>query len=58
MLESKIISSLEKCYPDQKVSDFAELTNISALKNKERFSFIFKAPLTFSRESAKISEKF
>lgn len=38
MIESKIISSLEKCYHDQKVADFAELKSLSALKN-ERISF-------------------
>ena len=37
MIESKIVSSLEKCFPDQKVSDFSPLKSISALQN-ERIS--------------------
>ena len=38
MLTSKIVSSLEKCFIDQKIEDFSSLEYISALKN-ERFSF-------------------
>lgn len=37
MTETRLVSSLEKCFPDQKVSDHPALTHLSVLKN-ERFS--------------------
>ena len=37
MIKTALISSLEKCFPDQQVEDFAPLKSISVLKN-ERFS--------------------
>ena len=38
MLETRIISSLEKCFPESAVTDFEELKEISVLSN-ERLSF-------------------
>ena len=37
MIKTALISSLEKCFPDQKTEDFAPLKYLSVLKN-ERFS--------------------
>ena len=37
MIKTALISSLEKCFPDQQVEDFAPLKALSVLKN-ERFS--------------------
>lgn len=37
MIKTALISSLEKCFPDQQVEDFAPLSALSVLKN-ERFS--------------------
>ena len=37
MIKTALISSLEKCFPDQQVEDFARLKALSVLKN-ERFS--------------------
>ncbi len=37
MIKTALISSLEKCFLDQKVEDFAPITKLSVLKN-ERFS--------------------
>lgn len=37
MTETRLVSSLEKCFPDQTVADFPALTRLSVLKN-ERFS--------------------
>jgi hypothetical protein len=38
MIQTKITSSMEKCFLDSNIADYAELTRISALKN-ERVSF-------------------
>lgn len=37
MIKTALVSSLEKCFPDQQVEDFAPLSALSVLKN-ERFS--------------------
>ena len=44
MIKTALISSLEKCFPDQQVEDFAPLKSLSVLKN-ERFSvqLLFKS---------------
>ena len=38
MILTKITSSMEKCFLDGNIADYAELTHLSALKN-ERISF-------------------
>jgi len=38
MINTRLISSLEKCFPDQNLTDFPELKKLSVLKN-ETFSF-------------------
>lgn len=38
MIKTRLTSSLEKCFPDQQISDFNELCSLSVLKN-ETFSF-------------------
>ena len=38
MIKTRLISSLEKCFHDQSITDFSELSNLSVLKN-ETFSF-------------------
>jgi len=38
MIKTRLISSLEKCFPDQQIKDFSELSKLSVLKN-ETFSF-------------------
>ena len=40
MIQTKITSSLEKCFPDSSITEYPELTHLSALKN-ERISFQF-----------------
>ena len=47
MIHSKIISSLEKFFPADKLSDYAEFTKLSALKG-ERVSFQFAAHTDFA----------
>ncbi len=38
MIQTKIVSSMEKCFLDSNIADYIELTHLSALKN-ERVSF-------------------
>ena len=38
MIQTKIVSSMEKCFADSDIGTFATLTHLSALKN-ERVSF-------------------
>jgi len=38
MIQTKIVSSMEKCFPDSNIAAYFELTHLSALKN-ERVSF-------------------
>lgn len=47
MIHSKIISSLEKFFPTNKLSDFSELSELSVLKG-ERVSFQFAAHTDFA----------
>ena len=38
MIQTKIVSSMEKCFLDSNIGEYPELTHLSALKN-ERISF-------------------